>query len=48
MSDATDEHTSLEADRDGHLAPVDGTVGCVEIWEQLSAGREENREDAPE
>lgn len=48
MSDTTDENTSPTADRNSHFVSVDGVVGCVEIWEQLSADREAGRESDSE
>ncbi|MFT4957678.1 MAG: hypothetical protein ACI9EZ_000993, partial [Halobacteriales archaeon] len=43
MSDTTDEKASPNADRTSPFVSVDGVVGCVEIWEQLSADREAGR-----
>ena len=48
MSDATKGTDSPDADGDGHLAHVDRVVGCVEMWEDLSAYREEDREPEAE
>ncbi|HKL29615.1 MAG TPA: hypothetical protein VJ898_10155 [Natrialbaceae archaeon] len=43
MTDVTDRTASPGSDRESHLAHVDQVVGCVEIWERLSADREANR-----
>jgi hypothetical protein len=43
MSDATDGTASPGSDLESHLDHVDGVVGCVEIWERLSAPREDKR-----